>query len=270
MSRRFTAEQKTWLNAYIPGHHHADTAKAFTEKWPDTPMTENTVKAYSNNHHIPCGRHYDRHLSKFPEEVRDFIQENYKGRSNAELHRLICDRFGPVMTLSQVKTYKKNHHFDSGLTGYFEKGCTPLNKGKTWDDFMPKESQERSRKVCFAKGHVPHNHLPVGTVVKTTDGYMSRKIGEPNKWEYIHRATWERYYGPIPDGMCVTFKDGNTENCDISNLMLVTRAEHIRLNQNHLRYTEPELTETGLLIAKVMTAAGKRKHNMEKDIKRKE
>lgn len=259
MSRRYTAEQKAWLNAYIPGHHHADTAKAFAEKWPDTPMTGNAVKAYSNNHHIPCGRHYDRHTSKFPEEVRDFIQENYKGRSNAELHQLICDRFGPVMTPPQVKAYKKNHHLNSGLSGYFEKGHIPASKGKTWDDFMPKESQERIRKVCFAKGHVPHNHLPVGTVVKTTDGYMAKKIGEPNKWEYIHRATWERYHGPIPNGMCVTFKDGNTENCDISNLMLVTRAEHIRLNQSHLRYTEPELTETGLLIAKVLTAVGNRK-----------
>ena len=260
MSRRYTAEQKAWLKAYIPGHHHADTAKTFTEKWPGTPMTENAVKAYSNNHHIPCGRHYDGHPSKFPEDVRDFLQENYKGHSNAELYQLICDRFGMVMTLSQVKAYKKNHHLDSGQTGYFEKGSIPMNKGKTWDDFMPKESQMRSRKTCFAAGHVPHNHLPVGTVVKTTDGYMAKKIGEPNKWEYIHRATWESYHGPIPAGMCVAFKDGNTENCDINNLMLITRAENARLNQNHLRYAEPDLTETGILIAKVLTAVGDRKH----------
>ena len=267
MSRRYTAEQRAWLNAYIPGHHHADTAKEFMREWPDTPITASMVHAYSNNHHIPCGRKNDEHKSKFSKEVRDFIVANVKDRSEAELHQLICQTFGPVMTLTQLHTYKKNHHLNSGLTGYFQKGQTPVNKGKTWNDYMPKESQERSRKSCFKKGHVPHNHLPVGTVVKTTDGYLARKIAEPHDWEFVHRATWERYHGPIPEGMCVTFKDGNTENCDIDNLMLVSRAEHARMNQCHLRYEEPELTETGLIIAKVLTAAGqrrKKKHDEDK------
>ena len=48
---------------------------------------------------------------------------------------------------------------------------------------------------------------------------------------------------------------------------------------NHLfaeleRLSDEDMTDeqldTGLLIAKVLTAAGKRKHNMKKDIKRKE
>ena len=98
MSRRYTAEQRAWLNAYIPGHHHADTAKAFTEKWPDTPMTASRVNAYSCNHHIPCGRKSDGHPSKFPKEVRDFIAANVKGRSEAELIQMITNMFGPVMT----------------------------------------------------------------------------------------------------------------------------------------------------------------------------
>jgi hypothetical protein len=264
MSRRYSEEQRAWLNAYIPDHHHADTAKAFTEKWPDMPMTEGTVKAYSHNHHIPCGRRFDGHPSKYPKGVRDFIQTNYKDRGNKELYQMLCDRFGPVMTYPCMKAYKKNHNLSSGLDGRFEKGHVPTNKGKTWDDFMSKEGQRQSRKTCFAAGHVPHNHLPVGTVVKTTDGYMARKIKEPNKWEYIHRATWEKHNGPIPEGLCVTFKDGNTENCDIDNLMLISRAENAKLNQQHLRYEEPELTETGLLIAKVLTAAGERKHRRKK------
>ncbi len=259
MSRRYTAEQRAWLNAYIPGHHHADTAKAFTEKWPDTPMTASRVNAYSCNHHIPCGRKSDGHPSKFPKEVRDFIAANVKGRSEAELIQMITNMFGPVMTAGQLHAYKKNHGIKSGLDGRFEKGHVPENKGKTWDEIMSKEAQARSRKTCFRKGNVPHNHLPVGTVVKTTDGYMARKIGEPHEWEYIHRATWEKHNGPIPEGMCVTFKDGNTENCDIDNLMLISRAENARLNQQHLRYEEPELTETGLLIARVLTAAGQKR-----------
>jgi len=259
MSRRYTEEQKAWLASYIPGHHHADTAKAFTERWPDTPMTAMQVKAWSSNHHVPCGRHFDGHPSKYSEELQAFIRDNCKGRGNRELYEMVCDKFGPVMTFRKMKAYKKNHKLSSGLTGAYPKGNVPENKGKTWDEFMPKDAQERCRKTCFRKGNVPHNHLPVGTVVKTTDGYMARKIGEPHEWEYIHRATWEKHNGPIPEGMCVTFKDGNTENCDIDNLMLISRAENARLNQQHLRYEEPELTETGLLIARVLTAAGQKR-----------
>lgn len=31
-------------------------------------------------------------------------------------------------------------------TGRFLKGCTPANKGKTWDEYMPKRSQKRCAK----------------------------------------------------------------------------------------------------------------------------
>lgn len=264
MSRRYSKEQHAWLRNYIPGHHHAETAKAFTEKWPDTPMTANAVKAYSNNHHIPCGRKFDGHPYKFPKEVRNFISENVRGRSEEELIQMITNKFGPVMSARQLHTYKKNHDIHSGLTGRFEKGHIPANKGKTWSEYMSKEGQEHSRKTCYAAGNVPHSHLPIGTVVKAANGYLTRKIGEPNKWEFVHRATWEKYNGPIPDGMLVSFKDGNVENCDINNLMLITRAENARLNNLHLRFSEPELAETGLLIAKVLTAAEERKHKRKK------
>ena len=259
MSRRYSTEHKEFLYQYIPGHHHADTARTFTEKWPDTPMTADQVKAWSQNHHIPCGRHFDGHPSKFPKEIRDFIAENYKDRGNKELWQMIRARFGPAMTIKQVKTYKKNHNLDSGLSGYFQKGHEPANKGKTWDEIMSKESQERSLKTCFKKGHVPHNHHSIGTVVMTTDGYLARKIGEPNSWEFVHRAEWEKHNGPIPDRMMVTFKDGNHENCDISNLKLISREENAVLNKLRLRYDDANLTESGILVAKVLLAANKRR-----------
>lgn len=254
-NRKYTEEQRAWLKAYIPGHHHADTARAFTEKWPDKPMTKDQARCYSENHHIPCGMRFDGHPSKYPDEARKFIEDNCKGRGNVELWQMLCDRFGPVMTLKQLRSYKKRNMLGSGLTGRFQKGCVPENKGKTWDEYMSKEAQEKARRTCFKKGHIPKNHMPVGTIAKTTDGYMVRKIGEPDEWEFIHRATWEEHHGPIPEGMCVIFKDGNKENCDINNLALISRTENAIINRKHLRYDDPDLTEAGILIAKVLTAA---------------
>lgn len=48
----------------------------------------------------------------------------------------------------------------------------------------------------------------------------------------IHRDIWRYYCGEIPDGYEVHHKDLNPENNDISNLQILTRAEHRKLHQN--------------------------------------
>lgn len=258
MKRRYSTEQADFLKAYIPGHHYAETAEAFNRRFPDSQVTADQVHAWATRHGVRSGRKGGC-ISKYSAEVRDFIEENYKGRSNKELHQMIVDRFGPVISQRKLKSYKKNHKLNSGLTGRYQKGHVPENKGKTWDDFMPKETQSRIRKNLFKKGIVPHNHKPVGTVVMTTDGYLKRKIREPNVWEFVHRAEYEKHNGPIPDGMDVMFKDGNHENCAISNLALISKAENAQLNRRHLRFEDPELTESGVLVAKILALSTERK-----------
>lgn len=54
-STRFSPEQQAWLRKYIPGHHHEETARRFNQKWPETPFTAKTSKAYANNHGIKTG-----------------------------------------------------------------------------------------------------------------------------------------------------------------------------------------------------------------------
>ena len=65
--------------------------------------------------------------------------------------------------------------------------------------------------------------------------------------------------GPIPEGMAVTFKDSNKLNCDISNLILVTKGENCTLTRLGLRFEDPELTEAGLGVVRLKQAISKRK-----------
>ena len=258
MKRPYSTEQADFLKAYIPGHHYSETAEAFNRRFPNTPVTADKIQAWAKRHGVRSGRKGGC-TSKYSAEVRNFIEENYKGRSNKELHQMIVNRFGPVISQNNLKSYKKNHKLKSGLTGRYQKGHVPENKGKTWDDFMPKETQSRIRKNLFKKGIVPHNHRPVGTVVMTTDGYLKRKIREPNVWEFVHRAEYEKHNGPIPDGMDVMFKYGNHESCAIRNLALMSKAENAQLNRRHLRFEDPELTESGVLVAKILALSVERK-----------
>ena len=120
-----------------------------------------------------------------------------------------------------------------GIKSRFVKGQTAHNKGKKWDEFMPKESQERSRKTQFPKRNVPKNWKPIGWERKTRDGYIEVKVRDDygenriKNFELKHRLLWEKINGPILNGMMVKFKDGNKENIVIENLFLASMGENL-------------------------------------------
>ena len=236
-----------------------------SEKFPEYAMTPAQVKCYKNNHHIKSNT--KKGSSKgysmvYTEEIQKFITENYKGIGPKKMASLVNSTFGTHYTRDQLKAFYGNHRLNSGVTGYFREGSTPMNKGKKQSEYMSPEAIRRTKATRFKTGHRPHNAVPVGTVARTTnDGYLVRKVAEPDRWEFVHRAVWEKANGPVPDGMVVSFKDGNRENCDISNLMLVSRAEHSVMNHLGLRFDNADLTEAGLLIAKIKLAQNRRNRN---------
>lgn len=190
----------------------------------------------------------------FPKEVEEYIKSHYVGVSRKEQVENIRRIFGIEYTPQQIKQFNARHKLDSGITGHFEPGHQPANKGKS------RKTTGRMAETQFKKGGRPHNAKPVGTVVTRTDGYKQIKIAEPNTWRLLHLLVWEEHYGSVPDGMYVEFKDGDRKNVDISNLFLATKQEHIEMNRNGsaLRSHLPELTQAGHTVAKLRIAAKKR------------
>lgn len=251
---------KPEVHAYIREHlleFTQDEMREHVNRIFGTSFTPTGMKAYYSNHKLKAGKR-KRLLPRFwtPEKVA-FICEHYKGTSYREMIDLFEERFGIRLTLNQVKGFYGRHHLDSGLTGRFVKGQEPPNKGKPMSEWMAPESIERTKATRFHKGNTPHNHLPVGSIVKNTDGYYQKKLAEPHVWKQMQVLTWEEHNGPIPPGMVVCFKDGDKSHYNIENLTLVSRAEHGVMNRYGLRSEHPELTEVGLAIAKVKVAQGK-------------
>ena len=187
-----------------------------------------------------------------------FMREYVPGHSHREIQAEFNRRFSPEITIDQVKSYIKNNHLNTGRTGRFQKGTVPPNKGKK----VSPEKYEKMAPTMFRQGHLPQNTDPIGTEKMLADGYVWVKIDDQPKakknvnWKQKHRLVWEQHNGPIPEGSLIIFKDGNRQNFDISNLACVTRAEHARLNQGNLRKADPDLTEAGILIAKIRTSIG--------------
>ena len=189
----------------------------------------------------------------WPEGIREFFEANHKGRSSKEMADLLNKTFGTNYTPNQIKGYRNRNHWDSGLTGRFEKGLTPHNKGKKVGSYPG------SRVTQFKPGDTPHNYKPIGTERINTDGYYERKVADPNKWRGVHVLNWEQVHGPVPKGSCLIFKDGNRLNCDVDNLLLVTRGELAVMNRKGLCKSNPEATEAGLILAQYIRAVTDKK-----------
>lgn len=201
---------------------------------------------------------------KYTDEMKQFILDNYKGRYNQELADLFNQKFNTNITSRTIKSYKANNKLNSGLTGKFRKGQTPHNKGKK----MPKEVYEKVKHTMFAKGNVPPNHRPVGSERISKDGYIEVKVAEPNKWRLKQRVVYEEAKGKIPEGCPIIFLDGNKRNFDIDNLRCITRSELLYLNCNGLNNSN-EITETGILMARLDSAKNKKKQELkDKNVKK--
>lgn len=227
-----------------------------------TDFTAATMKGYKSRHKLrsgtPCGGPKGRATKMYPAEVAAYIRQNYKGTSYADMAAQLEEIFGREYTPAQIMAYYKNHKLNSGLTGHFEKGHVPHNKGRK-DGAAP-----GSEKGWFQKGGTPWDTFPVGTIVTKSDGYLWKKIDERpggwrQNWKQLHLLIWEEANGPVPEGYRVIFMDKNRKNCSLENLAVASLAENAVMNNCGLRFGNAAHTETGILIAKVKIAAGKRK-----------
>lgn len=160
---------------------------------------------------------------------------------------IVNKNFGTNYTGKKFKSYYANHHLNSGLTGCFEKGHKPFNKGRKQKDYMSAESIEKTVATRFTKGTIPPNKRSVGDERITKDGYIEIKVAEPNKWELKHRYIWEQKNPKIKKGECIRFLDGNKQNCAIENLRLVPRDVNCELTTRPIVDSDiPEIVEVAI------------------------
>lgn len=243
--RRYTIEQKEFIRQIAPGRYNVEIAEKFNAKF-GTGITGDQIRAFKKNHNIRSNVPKKRRTPQkglFTEEQEAFIAEHVKGLHNQQLTDLVNERFGLSITVKQMKIWKKNHGYSSGLKG--SEGITPPNKGrrKTWTG---------GEATQFKKGHLPHNYMPVGSERVNADGYVDIKIADPNKWRGKHLIVWEEHNGrKVPKGHAVIFGDGNRRNFDPDNLILISRQQLAVVNKHGLIRNDADLTRIGIAIADI-------------------
>ncbi len=186
-----------------------------------------------------------RGKKKWSDEEVEELKRVAPGKSRKE----IAAHFN--LPINIVTAALKNRGITNGRNTHFQKGSIPFYKGKK----IPIEIISDAMKATwFKKGSVPHNTLKDGDVI-TKNPCKGNPIPykwirlSVNNWQELHRYNYEKFIGPIPEGMMVSFKDRDTLNCEPSNLFLETKQQH--MERNTIARFSPELRSTIMLVAKV-------------------
>lgn len=183
-------------------------------------------------------------MKKYTDEMIEFLKEVTPQKTYKEITELFNNKFNLDTTVETMKSLLSRKKIHTGTLGRFKKGSIPWNKGK--------KGYVGANRTSFKKGHKPKNWRTVGSERIDTEGYTLIKIAEPRKWALKHRIIWEEFHKKkVPRGSVIIFADGDKSNLNIENLICVTKNELKVLNQCRLISSVPELTKTGLNIAKI-------------------
>lgn len=203
---------------------------------------------------------------RYTKVERAWLEANSYGRHREETAREFIEVFGLDLKIESVIAYMKRHGIKCGIDMRFRPGCVSHNKGVP----VTKEQYDRLHPTMWKPGSKPPNTDPIGTEKVLSDGYVWVKINDIPKakknvnWRQKHRLIYEQYYGPIPPGARVVFIDKNKRNFNIENLRCISNGELGVMNRHGLWTENPQLTETGLAIAKLTMLSKQRQAELDR------
>jgi len=175
-------------------------------------------------------------MKKFTPEEDKILKDNYINYTPGKLG-IMLGRSKPSVQqrLKRLKLFAPKHIIkERREKSYFKKGNVVWNKG------MKGLRIPGSEKTWFKKGHLPKNTKYDKCITIRTDHAERRgKIIKykwirlsQGKWQPYHQFIWEKKHGKIPQGHTLRFKNGNTLDVRLSNLILIPRSKQIRMNSN--------------------------------------
>lgn len=177
---------------------------------------------------------------KYTNEMLDWVKDNQADIPRSELTEMFNDKFNMDLGRGTLAALCKRKGWKSNLNARYPKGAVPWNKNKT--GYMS------ANVTSFKKGQTPKNHRPVGSERITRDGYMEVKIKEPRTWRLKHIVVWEAENGKLPSGHVIRLLDGDKTNCNIGNLLCISRGANATSNRcNKANTQSPQLNKAILM-----------------------
>ena len=210
-----------YLKEIYIGRSVKEVASMINKKF-GTNYTPSAITNMKYRHGLKSG--YKRSVS-INDDYLQFLKDNVKGRSNKELTELFNKTFNTNCSEIQIASYKRYYHLTSGIDMKFKKG----------------EVRYSTKRPIGSEG------------TYKGDGVIFIKVAEPDVWVRKNRYVYEQAYGKLPDGYHVIHLNGDKTDFRLENLKAIKDKETLIMGSNDLFSNDPALTETGVLIAKVIS-----------------
>jgi len=161
-------------------------------------------------------------ISTITSEQRLFL-ENTTHLTRRDQTQAFNERFSENKSVNSIKLYCNRNGIHTGRSGHFLKGGRSINKGK------------KMGPCAHAK--------PIGYEVVGPEGYILIKTSKG--WVFKSRYIWEQHNGDIPKDHQIIFKNGNSKDTRIENLLMVKRK--VLLHANRF-YSQVRNSENGEII----------------------
>ncbi len=223
MIKSWTEEQKKLMIKYYPVKSLPDMAKMLGK-------SKSIVKAAASRYKLKKKIFFFK--KTWTKQQDSFLRKNYKKHTAIEIGKMMGKTRAAIQARLNVLGIKLPEKLKEqrAAIGRFKKGQVPANKGKKWEEFMSKEGQKNSRKTTFKKGQLPHNTRYNGAIRKRKNKdkkqYTYIRIGK-GKWEMLHVHIYKKIHGRLPKNKIIVFKDNDQDNFHPSNLIALTRKQHI-------------------------------------------
>lgn len=246
MRRLFNVEQSEYFISIVEGRTAKEISKLMYDRF-GIKLTRQQITTQKRLHRVTSYNLYRR------KDVAEWMKENVPNTSNGELAERFSKRFGIKVTYTQMRSLKRRLGLKSGLKTYSPEGIKKP---------MSKETYEKIKPTMFKKGNIPPSAANIGEErYRKHKDCVFVKIGE-KQWARKHVLVWEKAHGKIPKNQCIIFADGNTRNCNLDNLLLVTNSENVRMRKNKLMSDIPEITKINLGLVRLQIAIENAKNRL--------
>ena len=213
----YTKEQITWLKNNYCKYSLKQATKLFNETFNEN-KTTSAIVGKAKWLKIKTA-------SRFTKEEIKFLREFAPKLTNKELYTEFTIRFGNRKSLEQLR----------------EVVLKTLKIKKNKETVSRANHKDRLDK------------FPIGYIKKANILFIKVKdeVNNPyNNYMPYHYYVLEQNGIKVKDNQVVKFKDGNPYNCNLDNLLVISKPTFIYMNQNNL-WNKGEITKTALKIGEL-------------------
>lgn len=242
MNRKYflTSEQEQYIRDNYGKLSQSQLASALN-------VSINSIIGYAKKNGLTSAKTFGKAPVEWSDTEILILKEYYPVRTNAEMLTMLPDKSEKqVYRKANALGIKKDKVFwgqymkdlyanlseeqlEHRKKTQFKKGQISHNKGVK----MPQELRDKLSRTWFQKGNVCATALYDGAITIRKDASWGQiqfiRIAK-SKWIPLHQHVWQQASGKLEKGHVIAFKDGDTANCDISNLEQISRAELMRRN----------------------------------------